>query len=106
MSVIPLATAKQFLDVIHGADDGKLQMLLDGAEEEAVQYMNRANFEGPWTGFEPKPDATGAETLPPSVVVGILLLLQGVYQASPEDAEKLRMAGEIKLHPQRVCLGA
>ncbi len=35
MSLIPLDTAKSFLDVIHDWDDAKLQLLLDGAEDEA-----------------------------------------------------------------------
>ena len=39
MSLIPLDTAKSFLDVIHDWDDAKLQLLLDGAEDEACQFM-------------------------------------------------------------------
>jgi len=108
MSVVPLATAKSYLDVIHSADDVKLQMLLDGAEDEAVQYMNRGLL-------EPVP----AEVLvdgalvpaPPlekpldSMVLGIMLLLQAAYQATPDDAEKLRRAAEVKLTPHRIGWG-
>ena len=36
MSVISLADAKAFLDVIHDSDDSKLQNLLDAAESEAA----------------------------------------------------------------------
>ena len=109
MSVISLDTAKDFLDVIHSADDEKLQMLLDGVEDEAVQFMNRGLL-------QPHPAAilvdgvlVVAEPLdepPPSMVLGVMLLLQAAYQSSPDDAEKLRRAAEIKLHPFRIGLGA
>lgn len=96
MKEITLDTAKEFLDVIHSADDAKLRVLLDGAIDEAVQYMNLDSLD----------DLTlDDEDLPGSVVVGVVLLLQAVYQASPEDAEKLRRAAEIKLHPYRIGLG-
>jgi len=45
MSIITLSHAKAFLDVIHSADDAKLQDLLDAAEDEAVQYMGRGLLE-------------------------------------------------------------
>lgn len=109
MSVIELATAKQYLDVIHNGDDAKLQMLLDAAEDEAAQYMNRGLL-------EPYPAAAlvdGVLVLAPpleqpfpSVVLGVMLLLHAAYQASPDDAEKLRRAAEVKLAPHRVGLGA
>ena len=109
MSVISLDTAKAMLDVIHNADDAKLQLLLDGAEDEAVQFMNRGML-------EPSPAAIlvdgvlvvapPLEKPPASMVVGVLLLMQASYQASPEDAEKLRRAAEVKLHPFRIGLGA
>ena len=46
MSMIPLDTAKSFLDVIHDWDDAKLQLLLDGAEDEACQFMWRQSLDG------------------------------------------------------------
>lgn len=106
MSRIALSIAKEFLDVFHSSDDAKLQMLLDAAEDEALQYMNRDDLNGPWEAFAPLVGATGESTLPPSVVLGVMLFLQAAYQASPEDMTKLRAAGEIKLHPQRILLGA
>lgn len=105
MSVIDLAVAKEYLDVIHNADDTKLQMLLDGAEDEAAQYMNRQGLSGPWCEWEPAEGASGIDTIPPSVVLGIMLLLQAAYQATPDDAEKLRRAAEIKLNPYRCGWG-
>jgi len=105
MSVIPLESAKTYLDVIHNADDAKLQDLLDAAEDEAVQYMGRGLLEpipaeelvnGVLTPVAPLMEP------PPSVVMGVMLLLQAAYQASPDDAEKLRRAAEVKLSPYRV----
>lgn len=96
MSEISLALAKQYLDVIHNADDAKLQALLDGAEDEAEQYMNQS-----LGGVKGEADA-----LPGSVVLGVMLLLQAAYQATPDDAEKLRRAAEVKLAPYRCGWGA
>ena len=102
MSLIDLTTAKAFLDVIHSADDAKLQGLLDGAEDEAGQYINR-----PLSALLPEESSSeDPAALPPSAVLGVMLLLQAAYQASPDDAGKLRVAAEIKLQPFRVCLGA
>ncbi|GAB2913737.1 head-tail connector protein [Paralcaligenes ginsengisoli] len=99
MSVIDLTVAKNFLDIIHSADDAKLQVLLDGAEDEAVQFMNRANL------IEWDSESSSEDPVPGSVIVGILLLLQATYQATPDDADKLRRAAEVKLMPHRLCLG-
>lgn len=91
MSVISLADAKSFLDVIHSADDVKLQQLLDGAEAEAGDFMNK--------------QLTEFTTLPFSVVVGVLFILQANYQANPDDVPKLRAAAETKLMPHRIDMG-
>jgi len=92
MSVISLADAKAFLDVIHDSDDMKLQNLLESAEDEAAKFLNVANLDE-WT------------ELSYSIYIGILLLLQSNYQASPDDIAKLRMAAETKLMPYRVEMG-
>lgn len=92
MSVILLADAKSFLDVIHDADDDKLQMLLDAAEDEAAKFLNVDSL-AEWS------------ELPFSALIGTLLLLQSNYQASPDDIPKLRAAAEGKLMPYRVQLG-
>lgn len=105
MSRIPLADAKAFLDVIHDADDAKLQMLLDGAEDEALQFMNRTRFGVDCDADDSSAPPEGEESIPPSVKVGVLLLLQASYQATPDDAEKLRRAAEIKLSPFRCNMG-
>ena len=92
MSVIALADAKSFLDVIHDSDDMKLQNLLESSEDEAARFLNVGNLDE-WT------------ELPYSIYIGVLLLLQSNYQASPDDIPKLRMAAETKLMPYRVEMG-
>lgn len=99
MSVITLCEAKSFLDVIHSGDDDKLQLLLEAAEDEAKQYLNRDNLEE-W-------DSTneGVDLVPGSVLIGILLLLQSNYQSTPEEMEQLRKVAEMKLTPYRLEMG-
>jgi hypothetical protein len=99
MSVLTLDEAKSFLDVIHSADDEKLQLLIEAAEDEAKQYLNRSNLEE-W-------DSTneGIDLVPGSVLLGILLLLQANYQATPDEMEKLRQVAEMKLTPYRLEMG-
>lgn len=92
MSVIALADAKSFLDVIHDADDFKLQNLLESAEDEAAMFLNVGNLDE-WT------------ELPYSIYIAVLLLLQANYQSSPDDMAKLRMSAETKLMPYRVEMG-
>ena len=92
MSIVALADAKSFLDVIHDSDDDKLQLLLDAAEDEAAKFLNVAGLDE-WT------------ELPFSILIGTLLLLQANYQAPPDDIPKLRAAAETKLMPYRVEMG-
>lgn len=92
MSVIALADAKSFLDVIHNSDDDKLQLLLDAAEDEAARFLNVASLDE-------------YTELPFSIFIGVLMLLQSNYQASPDDMPKLRSAAESKLMPYRVDMG-
>lgn len=107
MSLIPLAEAKSFLDVIHDEDDAKLQMLLDGAEREALDFMNRKTFSGacPTTADGEEGPPSNPDEMPASVKVGVLLLLQALYQADPDASDRLRRAAEIRLFPYRCSMG-
>lgn len=110
MSVIPLDTAKKRLRVIHSADDADIQQALDGAEQEAMRYMNRTQLP---TLPQDWPTTASSEDVPSSedpvvadVVEGILLLVKASYEATtPAEIEGYRKAAEIKLHPYRVMLG-
>lgn len=99
MSQITLSEAKAFLDVIHNSDDAKLQLLLDAAEDEARAFMNRDDL------IEWDSNVSSTDPIPGSIKIGVLLLLQANYQASPDDADKLRKAAEIKLMPYRLEMG-
>ena len=99
MSVITLSEAKSFLDVIHNSDDAKLQLLLDAAEDEARMFMNRDDL------IEWNSNISTTDPVPGSIKIGVLLLLQANYEASPDDAEKLRRATEVKLMPYRLLMG-
>lgn len=99
MSVITLSEAKSFLDVIHNSDDSKLQLLLDAAEDEARMFMNRDDL------IEWNTNISTTDPVPGSIKIGVLLLLQSNYEASPDDAEKLRRAAEVKLMPYRLEMG-
>jgi len=99
MSAITLSEAKGFLDVIHSSDDSKLQLLLDAAEDEARAFMNREDL------IEWDSNVSSTDPVPASIKIGVLLLLQANYQATPDDAEKLRKAAEVKLMPYRLDMG-
>lgn len=99
MSVITLSEAKGFLDVIHSSDDTKLQLLLDAAEDEARSFMNRDDL------IEWDTNISTTDPIPGSIKIGVLLLLQANYQATPDDADKLRKAAEVKLMPYRLTMG-
>jgi hypothetical protein len=97
VGLITLIQAKPYLDVIHDEDDDKLQLLLDAAEDEACQFLGRESLSILVV------EATGK--LPPSVTMGVMILLQANYQAAPDDVPKLRLAAEIKLTPYRIGWG-
>jgi hypothetical protein len=99
MSVITLSEAKSYLDVIHGSDDSKLQLLLDAAEDEAKQFMNRDDL------VEWDSNNLSTDDIPSSIKIGVLLLLQANYQATPDEAVRLREIAEIKLRPYRLEMG-
>lgn len=103
MSVIALDDAKKFLRVIHAADDELIQQLLDSAEDEALQFMDRDNF-GDICPCDSNSESE-PEVMPSSVRLGVYLLLQGAYQARPEEIDDYRNAAEIKLMPYRCNLG-
>ncbi|QEY18910.1 phage gp6-like head-tail connector protein [Cellvibrio sp. KY-GH-1] len=107
MSGVSLQQVKNYLDVIHDGDDEKLQLLLDAASDEAMNFMDRTNLEywGAGSCCDSVDISTLSRDMPPSVKLGILILVQAAYQASPVDQEQLRKVAEVKLMPHRCRLG-
>jgi hypothetical protein len=116
MSVIPLSTIKARLRVIHDADDETLQTALDGAEDEALRFMNRERLPTLPLEYPPVYDSSSSEVseetpssedpVAPAVVEGVILLVKANYEAmTPADMSGYRRAAEIKLMPYRARLG-
>lgn len=107
MSDLTLTEVKKYLDVIHNADDDKLRLLMEAAEDEALQFMDRDDLIN-WDGCcseSPVSEQPSEISMPGSVRLGILILIQAAYQASPQDQEQLRKVAETKLMPYRCRLG-
>lgn len=115
MSTVTIEQAKAWLRVTHASDDVLIQDLIDGAEDEALQYLDRPSLpkrgdtavdECASTDSNTDP-ASDSDDLAPVVRTGILLIVQGNYEgATPADMERLRAAAEVKWHPYRNNLGA
>ena len=116
MSVIPLSTVKARLRVIHNADDATLQVALDGAEDEALRFLNRERLPTLPLEYPPGYDSSSSEVseetpssedpVAPAVVEGVILLVKASYEAmTPAEIEGYRKAAEVKLMPYRTRLG-
>lgn len=116
MSIVTLAKIKLDLRIAHASDDALLQILLDGSEDEAIQFMNRTQLPVLPLTYPPQYDAAGAlvaevvptaETLAPSVYPAIFMLVKAKYEAANADeAAKLRAVAEVLLQPYRARMGA
>ncbi|HSH43855.1 MAG TPA: head-tail connector protein [Arenicellales bacterium] len=109
MSELTLESVKQYLRVIHDADDTLLQNLLDAAEDEAKRFTNRDYL--PTLPLD-YPEESSSEDIPssgdpiaPSVFTAVCCLVKADYEAGPEDARLLRQAAETKLMPYRTEIG-
>lgn len=110
MSTIDLALAKRRLRIIHSSDDADLQQALDGAEQEAMRYMNRAQLPTlpqDWPeGSSSEPVPSSGDPVAPDAVEAVLLLVKASYEATtPDEVAGYREAAEIKLQPYRVGHG-
>lgn len=112
MSYVKVDQVKAYLRVIHNADDALLQVLIDGAEDEALQFMDRAEL--PRRGDTAvdecdsnQPEAiSDSDDLAPAVRMGIYLIIQAMYDGiGASDFEVIRKAAETKWMPYRNGLG-
>lgn len=104
MSLVVLDQAKRDLRIIHDDDDDILQVYIDGAENEALQYLDMASFD---VLLDQISDGTSSEPqLPPSVRIAILLLVRSKYEvATPDQITAFRTAAETLLQPFRTGIG-
>jgi hypothetical protein len=119
MSVITLAEVKRHLRVTHTSDDLLIQTLIDAAENEAAQFMNREDLprtdaEAPEflsdSDFDSDSDsqeaASDSDDVAPSVRVAVYFLVQAKYDAADTaEREGLRKTAEGLLWPYRYRLG-
>lgn len=115
MSQVTVAEVKLYLRVIGSADDELIQLLIDGAEQEACRFLNRDNLptlpleypaesssDGPYSEEIPSSE----DPVAPDVKIAILHLVQSKYEGTkPEDQAKLRSAAEVILMPYRNMMG-
>lgn len=92
--MVTLDEAKKYLDVLHDADDDKLQLLLDAAHDQARQFLGLDSF-------DQLAASSSDDQLPSAVQLGVLIYLQASYQASPQDAAELIRVAETTLMPYR-----
>ncbi|MDQ3288646.1 MAG: phage gp6-like head-tail connector protein [Pseudomonadota bacterium] len=113
MSVVTVQEAKTALVVIHNHDDLRLQQLIDDAEDECLQFIDRPSLPRVGvscpdecdTSYVDNPVSDGAD-LPKSIRRGILLIVQAAYEGKDADEmTKLRKAAEVCWFPHRCRLG-
>lgn len=110
-TTVSVAEIKEILDVRHDSDDAKLQRLIENAEDECRQFLNRSQLpqEDPETNspFESEREpSSDSSTLAPSVRQAIYLLVEAAYdRLDPSEIRAFREAAEIKLYPYRIGLG-
>lgn len=113
MSVVTLEYVKRQLLVTHALADVRLQELIDDAESECVEYLDRdvlpreSDPPDPLNTASIDPPASDADDLPRSIRRGILLIVQAQWEGKDADEMmKLRKAAEVLWHPFRAKLGA
>lgn len=108
MPAISLESVKQYLRVTHNSDDETLTMLIDAAEAEALNYMDRKQL--PRRGEtavdecdsnDPTP-VSDADDLARDVWLGCVLIVQGGYEGKDvAEMAAVRQLAEIKWQPYR-----
>jgi hypothetical protein len=105
MAIVTLTQAKAFLDIYHAADDDKITALLNGALDEAAQYMGYDKIQE-FEDFLNSSDNIGGFDVPPeSVATAVKLLLQAKYQTPADEIVIFRNCCESLLYPFRINLG-
>lgn len=112
MSTVKIESVRAFLRVTHDSDDGLLQELIDGAEDEALHFLDRDLLPrrneaaiDECDSNQPEP-VSDSDDLAPVVRQGILLIVQAGYEGvDAEEMQAVRRAAETKWMPYRNRLG-
>ena len=105
MSVVTVEQVKSFLAQFHGADDVLIQMLVDGAEDEAKRYLGldelpRQDSDCPDCSSDSTANpASDTSDVAPTVRNGIFLLVQAIYAGT--DADEAARYRELALDMMR-----
>lgn len=108
MSTLTLDSLKDYLRIIHDADDAMLQDLLDGAESEVLAFLNAESFEIVKNNFSViyQSSSSSELELPPDIYSCIKILVRSDYEESdPSKAKAWREHVERRLFPYRLELG-
>jgi hypothetical protein len=93
-----LADVKKALRQTHDEDDDLLARQIQSASYECISFLNLS--------LESDEEAIDAITeLPPSVLNGVILMVQADYDGNPLERDKLRRAAEALWQPYRNQLG-
>lgn len=99
MSLIDIELVKQDLRVSHDDDDALIQILLDAAEDEALQFLGSSEL----------PYIVGqysSEVIAPSIYAAVFLLVRSKYdEADAAQIGHFRKAAETLLMPYRESVG-
>lgn len=112
MSIVTVAEVKRHLRITHNSDDILLQELLDQAEDEIRQYLDRDELPRIGSDYPVECNtainldpASDVADLPASIRGGIYVLTQAMYEGKPEELETMRNAALAKVFPYRKRLG-
>lgn len=80
MSHIKLEEAKSFLNVYYTEKDAEIQLFIDAAEKDGLEFMNRCDYAGLIDEDSPPADSPGAAALFPNVKVALLMQVNDYWQ--------------------------
>lgn len=111
-TTVTVAEIKENMRIRHDSDDALLQRLIENAEDECRQFLNRRQLpevdpesNSPLSESESEP-VSDSSTLAASVRQAIYILVEAAYdRLEGSDLKTFREAAETKMFPYRVDLG-
>lgn len=99
MSELLIDDVKRDLRVTHSLDDAIIQQYINASEREALQFMERDDFDGLMD------SSSSSGTMFDDVAIAIFMLVRSKYEAQPADVSAMRAAAESLLFPYRQNIG-